>query len=647
MKQNFISILFLLFLCPFFAWSTPADGLKEIPLTGLNTADGYTFHLYSADGKLNRGFSEVFIALTDVNNTFVTDFTVSDFRPLMDMGMSKHSTPVGAVEKVDGKALYKTWFSFLMYTGQMGGSWTLSFSYTIGSSTIKSAVLRAIPNAAVISNNAIALNDTATYVGWFKDRHCVGAVTLPLTSSCGIGCGTGAGNMAGCWNGGLGLFIYDPTQTGQLDKATARSDAHFLLFDAASKELVRAFLLSLPSDASGKISIKVTGYRVPNGISANKSESNVPELNVDSVDHQLNAFHLLSLEGVILENQSKSYAGFASVKYRHTQADLAPSNVAVVNNTLGATVSFTPPKNEGNAKSNLKGYKVRVYNKVGEIQNQFTTVKNDTTLRAIDVVGFTANENFSTTVTALYTTSSVEAESVQSSVVLPSIDDVVLPVDDFAADSKWLQSFIVNNVTYYLSIAYPKSIGVGSQTVQAFINRKDDVVKPYPIQEGGFKIVATPFMRSMGHGSAGNAPLLWNATKHDYEGTLNFSMEGDWRVNLKVYDAVADTLVAGSNIDAEGNGSTHFWDVYLTGTTTGISDQKQHVQIYPTLSNGNITIDSPAEAQITVRNVVGKTIGNYHSDGNNTLQLDVPSGLYLVSVQSLGKTFTQKVIIQK
>ena len=87
--------------------------------------------------------------------------------------------------------------------------------------------------------------------------------------------------------------FFKAADTGGITKDSARSDTHFLLFDAQSKELTRAFVESLPSAASGKISIKVTGYRVPNGIATNKSETYAPELTPDSIDHYLNSFHLL------------------------------------------------------------------------------------------------------------------------------------------------------------------------------------------------------------------------------------------------------------------------------------------------------------------------------------------------------------------
>ena len=50
-----IILTFVLAFSQIVAQSNPAQGLKEIPLTGLTTADGYTFHFYSQDGKLNIG----------------------------------------------------------------------------------------------------------------------------------------------------------------------------------------------------------------------------------------------------------------------------------------------------------------------------------------------------------------------------------------------------------------------------------------------------------------------------------------------------------------------------------------------------------------------------------------------------------------
>ena len=369
-----IILLFTLFIGQVYAQSNPIDGLKEIPLSGLSTGDGYTFHIYSSDGKLHVGFSEVFITLTDQNNSFLTNFTVSDFRPLTT-DLTTHSTPVGNVVKVDS-VLYKTWFSFLA-----SGIWSLSFNYTIG------------------------------------------------------------------------------------------------------------------GDATNQSNLTVK-----------------------------------SITGVSL----------------------------VVRN--------------------------------------YPTYSDDTSYKA-----------------------------------------------------RWIDSFTYNNSTYYVTLAYPQSLVLGTQTVKAYINRKDSVLRPYQIVNGGFYIRQVPVMESMGHSSSGNVQFTWNATDSVYNATIHFSMEGDWRINLQVYDSGTSSLVGGSAFDYQnGESSTLYWDIFLGASTTGLKDITFNgVSVYPTLSRGDITIDTPVEANIKVIDITGKVINTFQSSGSRTISLNVQSGLYLVSVESAGKTFVQKVIVRK
>jgi hypothetical protein len=116
--------------------SLPDSEPVQLPLNGTGADDGkYVFRFYTADGKLTRGYNEVFIALFNAAGNPVNDFSVENFRPLMDMGMNRHATPVGKVETVEGKPMYKTWFGFLMYSGQMDGVWTLDFDYAVAGET--------------------------------------------------------------------------------------------------------------------------------------------------------------------------------------------------------------------------------------------------------------------------------------------------------------------------------------------------------------------------------------------------------------------------------------------------------------------------------------------------------------------------------
>jgi hypothetical protein len=363
MKRIYTFLLFVLFVSA--SHSQPVAGLSEATVAGLSAGDGeHTFHFYTADGKLVRGYSEVFIVLTDKDGHWVEDFTVSNFTPIMNMGMSQHSTPVGQVEKVAGKPLYKTWFAFLMHTGQMDGAWTLNFDYSIGS-------------------------------------------------------------------------------------------------------------------ASGKIT--------------------------------------------------------------------------------GASPQ----------------------------------------------------------------------------------------VDAYPANAKWIQAFTCNSENYYLTLVAPQSLTEGSQTVQAYINKQEDALQPYPVVEGGFKIEITPWMAAMNHGSSGNTPLEWNVERKVYEGTLNLGMEGDWRIYLQVLDADADTVIAG----AAGTESTLYWDVQ-THQPAGLSTvtTAKAASVYPTLSKGEITVKTQERATISVIDIAGKTLASYLVGANEAFPvgLNYPNGLYLVAIENeKGITAVHKVILQR
>ncbi|MFT4071250.1 MAG: T9SS type A sorting domain-containing protein [Dysgonamonadaceae bacterium] len=236
--------------------------------------------------------------------------------------------------------------------------------------------------------------------------------------------------------------------------------------------------------------------------------------------------------------------------------------------------------------------------------------------------------------------------------------DIPVTVNSYptGATYKWLTNFQYdddgdgNKSYFYVSLVSPQDLAIGSQTVKAYVNKRATIENPFAIAERKFKIVQIPVMRSMGHSSEGNTNFAWNASDSSYSATTNLFMEGDWRINLAVYDAVADTLIAGTNIGTDyATSSSVYWDIYLDNTS-GINHQStSNVNVvYPTVSSGEVNVVTANSSTIKLFDIAGKSLASYAaSAGTNTIHMDVPSGLYLILVNDGGQLSSHKIIIKK
>jgi hypothetical protein len=111
----------------------PTEGLIKIQEFSTQGSP-YTVTLYNETGRLQLGYTKVYFAVADNDGRFIDNATLSAF-PEMDMGMMKHSTPRSEITKVDSKALYEAYYSFLMYSGQGDGVWYYDLKYTVGNVT--------------------------------------------------------------------------------------------------------------------------------------------------------------------------------------------------------------------------------------------------------------------------------------------------------------------------------------------------------------------------------------------------------------------------------------------------------------------------------------------------------------------------------
>jgi YtkA-like len=95
-----------------------------------------------------------------------------------------------------------------------------------------------------------------------------------------------------------------------------------------------------------------------------------------------------------------------------------------------------------------------------------------------------------------------------------------------------LKSFVTEqSEKIFIGYYFPEKMKVG---VNDFEVTAYKMVGPYefaPVED--YTIVLTPEMPSMGHGSPNNVNPVYTAGGH-YKGKVNFTMTGDWRLNLSI-----------------------------------------------------------------------------------------------------------------
>ena len=122
----------------------------------------------------------------------------------------------------------------------------------------------------------------------------------------------------------------------------------------------------------------------------------------------------------------------------------------------------------------------------------------------------------------------------------------------------WLKSFKVGDDTFFLSLVNPTDWKTGTNTIKAYVSKKSNpITKPYALAAETFTVDIDPRMPDMGnHTSPNNTPLV-KQEDGSYQGTINLTMTGLWRIHLKVKDSEGNIVAGGEE------GSTLFWDVTI------------------------------------------------------------------------------------
>ena len=127
---------------------------------------------------------------------------------------------------------------------------------------------------------------------------------------------------------------------------------------------------------------------------------------------------------------------------------------------------------------------------------------------------------------------------------------------------RWVQSFKVDNKTYFASLVNPSAWEEGINTINAYVSvQSDPRTNPYLLASEKFTIEIDPRMPDMGnHTSPDNKELTPNDNGL-YSGTINLTMTGLWRIHFTVKNAEGK-IVAGGDDQNDGLSSL-YWDVTL------------------------------------------------------------------------------------
>ena len=142
------------------------------------------------------------------------------------------------------------------------------------------------------------------------------------------------------------------------------------------------------------------------------------------------------------------------------------------------------------------------------------------------------------------------------------IEAADITVAELPEGQQWLKSFKVGDDTYYLSLVNPTDWSTGKNTVTAYVSKKNTpATTPYSLAQEQLTIEIDPRMPDMGnHTSPDNTPLT-RQTDGSYQGHVNLTMTGRWRIHLTIRDA-AGNVVAGGDDLADGYSSL-YWEVTI------------------------------------------------------------------------------------
>ena len=133
-----------------------------------------------------------------------------------------------------------------------------------------------------------------------------------------------------------------------------------------------------------------------------------------------------------------------------------------------------------------------------------------------------------------------------------------ITVDALPAGQEWVKSFKAGNDTYYVSVVNPLDWKTGKNAFTAYVSKKSTpATTPYALAGEQFVIEIDPRMPDMGNHTSPDNVALSLQGDGSYQGTVNLTMTGRWRIHLTVKDNQGNVVAGGDDLD-EGYSSLYF-----------------------------------------------------------------------------------------
>lgn len=115
-----------------------------------------------------------------------------------------------------------------------------------------------------------------------------------------------------------------------------------------------------------------------------------------------------------------------------------------------------------------------------------------------------------------------------------------------------------DNKKYILALVEPQSPKVGTNNCVAYLYRMENMMSFVPVEN--YKIMIDPRMPGMGNHSSPNNTDLKHTSNGIYQGNVNLTMTGYWKINLRVANENGD-VIKGEEVTESNPASSIYFEI--------------------------------------------------------------------------------------